>query len=169
MLLETSSLLTCVYHGKGIATRMCASSSANVNWRVTTHGGSYDGHEAQCTCIPNVTQLRLSWLHYSRLQWWVPCTTCGWKHWYGEVAKLKVLSGNFWLPQEPILLEGKMRKVFSAAGKVHVSSWNWWPKNLLAISELFSGGKTTTVAHGDIEPISTGIITTNFNMADKAK
>lgn len=47
------------------------------------------------------------------------------------------------------------------------------PKNPHAIGELlvdlFNGGKSTTVAHGDIEPISTGIITANFNMADKAK
>ena len=28
---------------------------------------------------------------------------------------------------------------------------------------------SATVTHGDIQPISTGLITANFNMADKAK
>lgn len=48
------------------------------------------------------------------------------------------------------------------------------PKNPHAIGELlvelFNGGKATTVTHGDIEPISTGVITANFDdMADRAK
>ena len=44
------------------------------------------------------------------------------------------------------------------------------PKNPHAIlAELLHEGKATTVTHGDIEPISTVIITANFNMAEKAK
>ena len=35
--------------------------------------------------------------------------------------------------------------------------------------DLFNGGKSTTVTHGDIEPSSMGIITANFNLSAKAK
>ena len=35
--------------------------------------------------------------------------------------------------------------------------------------DLFNGGKSMTVAHGDIEPMSSGVITANFNLSKKAK
>ena len=35
--------------------------------------------------------------------------------------------------------------------------------------DLFNGAKSTTITHGDIQPMSTGIITANFDLAHKKK
>lgn len=35
--------------------------------------------------------------------------------------------------------------------------------------DLFNGAKSTTVTHGDIQPITSGIVTANFNLAQRAQ
>lgn len=35
--------------------------------------------------------------------------------------------------------------------------------------DLFNGAKSTTVAHGDVQPITSGIVTANFNLAQRAQ
>ena len=35
--------------------------------------------------------------------------------------------------------------------------------------DLFNGAKSTTISHGDIQPITTGIVTANFNLSQKLK
>jgi hypothetical protein len=35
--------------------------------------------------------------------------------------------------------------------------------------DLFNGAKSTTITHGDIQPITSGIVTANFNLEQKKK
>lgn len=91
----------------------------------------------------------------------------------GKSLSLKFSLATFGCSQSRFYSRGTREKYSLLLGKSTFPLGIDDPKNPHAIGELlmdlFNGGKSATVTHGDIQPISTGLITANFNMADKAK